>query len=130
MTAPKILEVTLPLFPQHLVEFIIYKRIIFRVDIHISQITPKKCLMTISNMRIKAEIKGVSPELLLEYMTGKFVVETVNLAKICANIILGYKFQRMPYEDVAGDFSLDQYTDFIFDNKALLDDWIQVIHSV
>ncbi len=130
MSTPKILEVTLPLSPQHQVEYFKDKSIQFRVDIPNSRITPKQCLMTLSNMRIKAEIKGVTPELLLEYMTGKFVVETVNLAKICANIILGYKFHRMPYEDVIGDFSLDQYTDFIFDNKELLDDWVQLILSV
>ncbi len=130
MTTQRILDVTLPLSPQHQVEYFKDKSILFRVDIPNSRITPKQCLMTLSNMRIKAEIKGVTPELLLEYMTGKFVVETTNLAKICANIILGYKFQRMPYADVAEQFSLDQYTDFIFDNRELLDDWIQVIHSI
>lgn len=130
MTTQRVLDVTLPLSPQNQVEYFKDKSILFRVDIPNSRITPKQCLMTLSNMRIKAEIKGVTPELLLEYMTGKFVVETVNLAKICANIILGYKFQRMPYEDVAEHFSLDQYTDFIFDNRELLDDWIKIIHSV
>ena len=130
MTTQRILDVTLPLSPQNQVEYFKDKSILFRVDIPNSRITPKQCLMTLSNMRIKAEIKGVSPELLLEYMTGKFVTESTNLAKVCANIILGYKFQRMPYEDVAGDFSLDQYTDFIFDNSELLKDWINLIDSI
>lgn len=130
MSEQRILEVTLPLSPQNQIEYFKDKSILFRVDIPNSKITPKQCLMTLSNMRIKAEIKGVTPELLKEYMTGSFVVETTNLAKICANIILGYKFQNMPYSDVEEHFSIEDYADFIVENKLMLDDWCDVIKSV
>lgn len=130
MSEQRILEVTLPLSPQNQIEYFKDKSILFRVDIPNSRITPKQCLMTLSNMRIKAEIKGVTPELLKEYMTGSFVVETTNLAKICANIILGYKFQNMPYSDVEEHFSLEDYADFIVENKLMLDDWCDVIQSI
>lgn len=130
MNEQRILEATLPLSPQNQIEYFKDKSILFRIDIPNSRITPKQCLMTLSNMRIKAEVKGVTPELLLEYMTGNFVVETTNLAKICANILLGYKFQNMPYTDVEEHFSLENYADFIVENKQMLDDWCQIINSI
>ncbi len=130
MNEQRIIDVTLPLSPQHQIEYFKDKSILFRVDIKNSRISPKQCLMTLSNMRLKAEVQGVTPELLKEYMTGNFVVETTNLAKITANVIFGYKYQEMPYTDVQNDFSLEDYAHFIVDNQEMIEQWCNLIKSI
>lgn len=130
MNEPRIIDVTLPLSPQHQIEYFKDKSILFRVDIKNSRISPKQCLMTLSNMRLKAEVQGITAELLKEYMTGNFVVETTNLAKITANIIFGYKYQEMPYTDVQNDFSLEDYAHFIVDNQEMIEQWCNLIKSI
>jgi hypothetical protein len=130
MNDQRILDVTLPLTPQHQIEYFKDKSILFRVDIASSKITPKQCFMTLSNMKIKAEIKDVTPELITEYMTGNFVVETTNMAQICANIILGYKHQRTPYLEVEDQFSLEEYTDYIIENQGMIEKWCKLISSI
>lgn len=126
----RIIEATLPLSPQNQIEYFKDKSILFKIDILNSKITPKQCFMTLSNMKLKAEIKDVTPEIITEYMTGNFVVETTNMAKICANLILGYKYQSMPYLDVEPFFSLEQCADYICENHEMISKWCSLVKSI
>ncbi|WPU65626.1 hypothetical protein [Peredibacter starrii] len=130
MTNQRILDVTLPLSPQNQIEYFKDKSILFRIDMANSRITPKQCFMTLSNMRIKAEIGNITPAVLEEYMTANFVIETTNLPQIIANIILGYKYQRMPYVDVESHFSLENYANFIVNHEEMIQQWCGLINSI
>lgn len=126
----RVIETTLPLSPQNQIEFFKDKSILFRVDVGSSKLTPKQCLAVLSNMKIEAEIKDVSPELMKEYMTMSLVVPTTNLAKIYANIVTGYKLGVMFYPEVADFFTLDQYAQFIVDNHEMIEKHCALLRSI
>ena len=130
MSTETYVDTTLPLSPEHQMLMFNDRETLFSVDVANSPITPQQCLLTLSNMRIKAHIKDVSVELMEIYMRSKYVIQSTNLNKIFANILTGYKYGMLHYKDVTDDFTLDQYAEFIFNNGEALDRWCQVLESI
>lgn len=125
-----LIDATLPLSPQNQIKFFKDKSLVFNIDMENSRLTTKQCFLTLSNMKIKSRIKDVDVDIMKEYMTVSHMVNTTNLAKICANIITGYKFGEMYYTDVQDDFTIDQYARFIVDNHPMIEQWCEVIRSI
>lgn len=130
MEHSEVIEATLPLSPENQVKYFKDKSVLFRINVSESRITPRQCLMTLSNMRLKVEVADVSPEILHSFMTDRFIVETTNLAKIAANVILGYRYASLPYADVEPNFSIDQYAEFIEEHQDMIAKWCEVIAAV
>ncbi|MBX3040724.1 MAG: hypothetical protein KF789_08480 [Bdellovibrionaceae bacterium] len=125
-----LIEVTLPLTPENQMRYFNDKNLVFSIDVKGSRITPKQCLLTLSNMRLKAHVQDVDAEMMEHYMRSKYVIESTNLHKIFANILTGYKTGKLLYSDVENEFTLDQYAEFIFKNQNSLANWAQVIESI
>lgn len=124
------IQATLPLTPENQMKYFNDKNLVFSIDVKGSRITPKQCLLTLSNMRLKAHVRDVDTEMMEYYMQSKYVIESTNLHKIFANILTGYKTGKLIYSDVEGEFSLDQYAEFIFKHQEALASWARVIESI
>lgn len=131
----KVIETTLPLSPQNQIAYFKSKKpgeepIQFLIDVEGSKLNIKQCLMMVSNMKLKVNFKKVTKELMKEYMTASFVVESDTLAKIYANIMTGATTGHMYYQDMDGVFSIDDVAEFIAENVEIIEKHAHVLNSI
>lgn len=113
------LRYTLPLEPEEVTNiFLKHEEIDFEISV-LDQ-NAKTAIMFLKNLKKPITVVEFDKDFLKEYMTSGHIIWAKNLAKVHANILYYNKYEHPLYNEVLGEFSLNEIKEFVESEQELV----------
>lgn len=111
---------SLPLKPEEVTNIFLKSNEI-DFEISVDGQDPKTALMFLKNLKKPVTVVEFDRDFLRTYMTTEHLVWAKNLAKVHANVLYWNKYGHVLFEDVLGEFSINDIESFVTSESELVD---------